>query len=302
MRIWHWLPWSTQISIYLVALLSCGTQLTYPSHQNVYAATLDESTAWLPLEIRPTDIAPTACPAGVACSETRETTPQPSGAAPAHPSQQAAFQPGYKYYLVDRLGLFDITHIQHGKDQMEEILREIHSGYVQLTFVTQRSLTTGKQIRITGFYRVRRNLPPEQLQQVALGIAMDFEHLIEKHQTPGSSYSLEDLPSDYIGYFLALHPQWSMETLLTRLDADQQPTGLSKINAHLYKSFQRNREFLPIPQIGGPHISWPRLLYMEPIGPWNGYWIRTIVLVTPDDRAWLQKWLDWGLKAYDVIS
>ncbi|MEZ4681214.1 MAG: hypothetical protein R2932_44070 [Caldilineaceae bacterium] len=156
-------------------------------------------------------------------------------------------QPGYKYYLVDRFGLFDMMHIRHGREQMEEVLREIRSGYVELSFVTQKSLTTDMQIRITGFYRIQHNLSARQLKAAALGIAMDFERLIEEHQSPGSSFSLEDLPSDYIGYFIALHPEWTAEELLTLLDDDKTPTGFNKVVAHLYKSFQRNQEFRPIP-------------------------------------------------------
>lgn len=307
---WYWFQWLTKVSICAAILFFCCVRAVYQFNRTVHAAVVAETIAWLPLEGPvPTPASP-LCTPRLRCIRSDEDRSQraellpPAIEAASNPPMnypEPRFEQGYKYYMVDRLGLFDMTHIRHGKEQMQEVLRQIRSGYVQLSFVTQESLTTGKRFRIIGFYRVRQNLTREQLNQSALGIVMDFEHLIELHQTPGSSYSLEDLPSDYIGYFLALHPHWSAEELLMRLDADQRPVGFNKVSAHLYKSFQRNEEFLPVPAPGEPPVSWPRLLYMEPIGPWNGYWVRTTFLVTPDERAWWQRWGDWGLKAYDVM-
>jgi len=211
------------------------------------------------------------------------------------------FPPGYKYYFIDRFGLIDLTHVNHGRDQMEQVLQQLPRGYIQLTFVTQRSPTTDTAIRLTGIYRIRPDLPAKQRQHAALGIVMDFEQLIEAHQSPGSSFAVEDLPSDYVGYFLALHPQWDAQELLTMLDSDRTPTGVDSTLAHLYKSFRRNREFRPIPARGADHVNWPLLLQMEPAGRWSGFWQRNAVIVSHDRRTWWQKWSDWGLKALEVL-
>ena len=208
----------------------------------------------------------------------------------------------YKYYLVNGFGLFDMAHIKHGEEQMSEVLRELPLGRVHLSFIVQKSITTGSQIEIHGIYYVRRNLTPAQQEQAALGIVMDFERTIEQHQAPGSSFAVEDLPSDYLGYFIALHPHWDERQVLALLDVDGSPTGISNVSAQLYRIFRKNREFRPLPYFQTEPANWPKSLQMQIASRPSKLWERVLITVTSDERIWWQKLVDWGIQAYHAVS
>ncbi len=216
--------------------------------------------------------------------------------------RQAAntFRSGADYYLVRGVGLFDMSHVHTSKNRMNSILSQIGSGEVYLYYGFGESWTTGVKIEIEGRYTVQTNLSPEQTRQVALAIAMDFEHYIERNQSPGSTYSVEDLPSDYLGYFLALNPDWTEEEALMRLGNGRAPGPFGEVVAYTSKLFRQNREFRPIPGRGAGHVDWPFPFQMRADDGASGLWSANVA-VTPDTRAWWQKGVDWGNKVWGVL-
>lgn len=208
----------------------------------------------------------------------------------------------YPYYWVAGYGLTDMSHLRPSHNRTEEILAEMKSGAVVLEFNLGHSYLTNTKRKIWGLYRVPTDLSEKQSKRVALAIALDFVTNIEAQQSPGSAYSVEDLPSDYLGSLLALNPEWTEQRLFMLLGEKRAPVGLGQIRAHIIKLFRKNYEFRPIPYPGGGHVSWPRLLrIITPAPRASGLW-ESYIYVMPDKRAWWQKGADWMVQAAISLS
>ncbi|MEZ4659578.1 MAG: hypothetical protein R2911_18625 [Caldilineaceae bacterium] len=110
------------------------------------------------------------------------------------------------------------------------------------------------------------------------------------------------MPSDYLGSFLALNPEWTEQRLFWLLGDQRAPVGLGQLRAHILKLFRKNYEFRPIPYPGGGHVSWPRLLrVVTPASRASGLW-ESYIYVMPEKRAWWQRWIDWIIQAAVSLS
>ncbi|MEZ4711364.1 MAG: hypothetical protein R3A44_29480 [Caldilineaceae bacterium] len=232
----------------------------------------------------------------------RVIRPNTMDAVGAEPAKESHEMQDYPYYWVAGYGLTDMSHLRPSHNRMEEILAEMKSGAVVLEFELGHSYVTNMQRKIWGLYRVPKDLTEMESKRVALAIALDFVTNIEAQQSPGSAYSVEDLPSDYLGSLLALNPEWTEQRLFLLLGHQRAPVGLGQVRAHVLKIFRKNYEFRPIPYPGAGHVSWPRLLrVVTPASRASGLW-ESYIYVTPEERTWWQRGTDWVIQAAVSLS
>lgn len=217
------------------------------------------------------------------------------------PPKNQSDLPKSPYYWVAGYGLTDMSHFRPSHNRMEEILEEMKTGAVVLEFDLGRSYITHFRRKMWGLYHVRTDLTEAQVKRVALAIAMDFVSHVEAHQSPGSSFSVEDLPSDYLGSILALNPEWTEQRLFLLLGDQRAPIGLGEVRAHAIKLFRKNYEFRAIPYPGGGHVNWPSMLRMMPASDASGLW-ESAIYVTPENRRWWQRTVDWLIQASRILT
>ncbi len=149
------------------------------------------------------------------------------------PQQQQHELPNHGYIHTTNWGFFDINHITGGHEHAEQIL----NYFDNLADTQPLRLQTGP-IGITQFteelvvrYRVNRPIPEQLKPAVALSIFLDYEHRWERlqwesqpHQM-GSGYSIEDLPSDYLGFYSAVSRQ-TVPVILTEILKEKEPLNI----------------------------------------------------------------------------
>ena len=218
--------------------------------------------------------------------------------------------PGH-WYNVEGYGAFDMAHIERGYDAYFEIMSQI--------YMAQGNPNGGEVFldeykefgSYTRSYWVAGNLTDEEFLGVALGIYMDFELGFEEFQatawgdgtfSPGvdlgnliSSFGVEDLPSDYVGFWAAANGYGRGELvsaleILGEVDVRRLPPialgAYVDADGQLSDSgFPRNHRFNPTvyaccvsspswPGIMIPAyvpVPWPEELQMTPL-PEGGRW------------------------------
>ena len=209
---------------------------------------------------------------------------------------------GTRFYCTENYGCFDTGHINPGK--VDEVLRDIER-YLQTKQLIDMRGGFGPDSGFVAYYSVSEGLTPEQKQGVALGILMDYEIRWERLQGtipfgPGgaSSFAIEDLPSDYLGYIIGFNycpeerndaifdlfellggarPVESIPHPTTQImwtEASRIPQEGSVMNTYVMNIPIPNREFTPLVEIDGEwqNIAWPEELRLTSIDSSSGLW------------------------------
>jgi RHS repeat-associated protein len=176
----------------------------------------------------------------------------------------------------------DLAHFAEALGTAARIYRGIDSGS---SFPIER-VSTAKlgpinlQAGIRTIYHVQAELTPDQRTGTALGILMDSSYLFETFQalppSSHSSFSGEDLSSDYLGFYAATTGQ-SLGQLLTVLG----PPKAASAN------MPKNHQFTPLVQDSAGqwrNSLWPAPLSITPINSAGGMWQR--VMAEPVGNAW----------------
>jgi RHS repeat-associated protein len=164
----------------------------------------------------------------------------PNGWAPCSEDQNVD---EYRYCVLDNGGFIDVEHFQFKRNTANwlidvELLSKYGLYYGQITLAG--SLGGGLPIYHSSTYLTRlpsMGLPGDKLGRIALSIIMDYEYGFEAAQaidprcyTPlgyishCSSFSNEDLPSDYLGVVSAVK-YLSLDTIVSILGGGEQQSS-----------------------------------------------------------------------------
>jgi RHS repeat-associated protein len=132
---------------------------------------------------------------------------------PPHPSKIPCEESGghdKRYCILNDGGYLDMAHFRGGKEHAKNIIQQLEKakGKFNAPISYSRSLIV-TELEYTHIVRIPANINKETMDSVALGIFLDFEYLYENMQmidprcawnmVTCSSFSNEDLPSDYLG-------------------------------------------------------------------------------------------------------
>ncbi len=203
---------------------------------------------------------------------------------------------GIRRIYVEGYGLFDLGHINRGYDFANWILGEVRrlaangggifpvvsrAGYPFLEDFVQE-------------YWISGDLTEEEIIGVALAIYMDFEQQYERHQggriDAFSSFSPEDLPSNYFGFWAyvngyskeqipALLGQFGKGTpyhgssMVLGWDYDRSDIP-SLVAPRIYLTIPRNYQFKPMARVGTTwrNVEWPHYMHLTLIRSSNLTW------------------------------
>jgi hypothetical protein len=128
--------------------------------------------------------------------------------------------PNNGYINTPDYGFLDIRHMNEARDVTNTILEFMNDmtkpNPLPLTAVGTGKAGAGRDLRVVNYfeglnawYDINRPVPTQLQDKVALGILLDYERRWENLQgrsitQAGSSYSPEDLPSDYLGFYSAI--------------------------------------------------------------------------------------------------
>jgi hypothetical protein len=128
--------------------------------------------------------------------------------------------PNNGYINTPNYGFLDIRHMNEARDVTNTILEFMNDmtkpNPLPLTAVGTGKAGAGRDLRVVNYfeglnawYDINRPVPTQLQDKVALGILLDYERRWENLQgrsitQAGSSYSPEDLPSDYLGFYSAI--------------------------------------------------------------------------------------------------
>lgn len=177
--------------------------------------------------------------------------------------------------------MFDLDHVKYSIEDIESVkgqVQEVLDG--KLDYVTQfQGVGVIDKRTITGHYAVAETVTAEQIEQVALGIVMHFEQVVEANQDFTSVFSVEDLPSDYVGWYIGLNPGTSELTFLTQLNNGSKGEIVGVLEAQMYK-YDMGQNFEPSPmKEPGVNVPWPPLLRMKSADENSGLWTELDVTV-----------------------
>lgn len=205
-------------------------------------------------------------------------------------------------FFVDGLGYFDSGHIWRGYSYANLILDQINDaienggGHVYLA----SEYEVGEAF-ITSYW-VSGDITEDQIIGIALGIYMDFEIAYETFQAtlfdPSalSSFTPEDLPSDYIGFWAAVNGL-AYNDIPTILKSYGEVTpfpveSIFEMDSYLmmgrsgtYRTSvpAKNHEFLPmdyaIDSLGNKrlvNVPWPNALQLTPIESGPNTWLPSV--------------------------
>jgi RHS repeat-associated protein len=212
--------------------------------------------------------------------------------------------PPGKYYYNPDYGYFDRSHF--GTGNPEKVIADVRAAIAD----GGGSVTIRQGVRrgITGYeatYSVSGNVTEDQTIGVALGIYMDWSIRFEEWEGnfprviagPRTSFSIEDLPSQYVGFFAAAnnmtvpevlamlggvesvdsvpHPNVYSASVAYRVAPNPLPMAVSIIQTTPLSSERlRNTQFTPMVHTseGWQNVSWPNELQITPISNSGGLW------------------------------
>ena len=189
-----------------------------------------------------------------------------------------------RYIKTQKYGWFDKQHIVPDKgryiiDEVEKAIGQPCGHSFSMLLQTANRFPQRGSAEFLASYWVSGNVVPAQVKSVALGIYMDYEMRWESFQgevqIPLSNFSNEDLPSDYLGFFMATRGMEKNYENLLQVFRYLAPIEVScdtpiLCSPHL---LPRNREFRPLVRIGGQWVNnnWPpELLLPRPDS--SGLW------------------------------
>lgn len=204
---------------------------------------------------------------------------------------EASGLPPTQYFYSDQYGWFDSSHFDTGNPggviaDVERVIAH-GGGFVTISQGVQNGVTG-----YTGYYWVSGQLTADQVIGVALGIYMDWGWRFEAWQgepprsilAPFTSFAVEDLPSQYLGFYaqaleipidhiLACYlgevtatvespPHWVIQELS---DEAATETGLQRL---------QNSTFYPMVEVNGSWqiTPWPAELQLTPVGSARNTW------------------------------
>lgn len=193
--------------------------------------------------------------------------------------------PPTQYLVSDTYGWFDRSHFNTG--QPEQVLRDVATAVASGGGVI--TIKQGVRNDIAGYtadYYVSGHLAENEITPAALGIYLDWSIRFETWQTqppqglfgPLSPFAVEDLPSQYIGFFARAN-NLSLEQLFACYlgpvrGSDQGPpdfisiTDFPNSNQDQLKLLGierlQNKSFMPLTETpdGWQQVSWPESLLM----------------------------------------
>jgi RHS repeat-associated protein len=201
--------------------------------------------------------------------------------------------PNSEAFKSAEYGYFDADHIRNEIRRIRYVVQQIESGEpIRLPY----SFADGFGFAV--YYTASGTLSSNQVPHVALAIIMDYETRVENAQQAGgvisrrtraTAYSIEDLPSDYLGAYLGLYgePGEPLDLMIARtfasLGGAQPVAEVPHPNRTLWGTTQglpipisvpvTNREFTPLVLNEGEwqNVPWPDELQIAPMDT-SGLW------------------------------
>jgi RHS repeat-associated protein len=201
-----------------------------------------------------------------------------------------------RHYCTESYGCFDREHIEAGALKLNDVIAKIGEAIKTGDSFPIRGgfgpTLGGRGSGFVAYYSVSGTIAPEQIPGVAIGILIDYETRWEELQgcipfgAPyQSSFSIEDLPSDYLGWMLALNSEGGSvgEAMAEAFSLLGGAKAVSNV-PHPVRSQPwihegsmtptsvlmpiRNREFTPLVSTESgdwQNVSWPNELQITPI-------------------------------------
>jgi RHS repeat-associated protein len=189
-----------------------------------------------------------------------------------------------QYIRTYRYGYIDVRHFEGGVVQARSIIAQIRAGENRVTI--RQHVRAGIHFEAT--YRVHNRPTPEAVEGVALGIFMDYSWQFEKWQNrglgsvlmegvQGSSFSAEDLSTDYLGFYSAARDQ-SLATIVRKLGGEEPTQGSPpKVRAWGLVGDRQSKNFSFTPRVkqgaSYQNVPWPQDMTITPITD-SSYWQR----------------------------
>lgn len=193
--------------------------------------------------------------------------------------------PETRYYYSDTYGWFDVTHFSTGNPAQLiadlELAVQDGGGVLKISQGVRDGVTG-----YTAYYMISGNVAAEEIVGVALGIYMDWSIRFEGWQGeiprslvgPFTSYSIEDLPSQYLGFFAAaknLEMEQLFACYLGHVEGSENPPHLQVVDEQTTDAIIElpaverltNEGFQPMVWRGEAWqiVNWPAALYLAPI-------------------------------------
>lgn len=203
------------------------------------------------------------------------------------------------YYCTRNFGCFDTAHVYGGWGDARDLLTRLRGGDTNITTAPR---SYGGVFLYQHSYVVPENLTEQHYPGYTIGILMDHEEGWETLQAWSdpvfrSSYSREDLPSDYLGWYIAL--EMGAETREQFISAFEDVLTCELGGAHRVSSLDktenvlwcadgmgctltpmtiRNYEFRPLVQNQEGqwyNVDWPDAVTMTPVRSSDSTWQKT---------------------------
>jgi hypothetical protein len=165
----------------------------------------------------------------------------------------------YRYIRTKNYGYIDIAHLQAGYNIGTEILKQLGANFPVVTARDEMSAAKGAYyFGIEIRYQVlRRPSDDLELKRMGLGMFMNFETVLEREQggpeifgirtgelTTGTHFAIEDLPSDYLGFY------WATRDFRRPVDSR---LGPAEIQSELLNILGEDPNRPPYSDEGSPH-------------------------------------------------
>ncbi|MBX7237457.1 MAG: hypothetical protein K1X65_23970 [Caldilineales bacterium] len=178
---------------------------------------------------------------------------------------------GIDYIQTSYGYIIDMRHYLLARVNTKIILDDIQWNR-QFTAVSRDSGPKNLKVGQTYSYRLNGNIPADEHIGVAVGILVDSSGHFEGFQgidpRKQSSYSFEDIPSDYLGA-VSEATNMSWKEVLNELGGAWRPVHWEPKNA------PENMSYAPqSPREGGQWVcsSWPDTLNVTPVSADSGWW------------------------------
>ncbi len=187
-----------------------------------------------------------------------------------------------EYYRLDNGVRFDTKHIQWARRRYRDIRWQVQEGKVD---------HGDKDVQLYITYNVKSGLTREQQKAVTVGISMHFGRTFENEQYGFTAWGPEDLQSNWLGYYLAEHPEYTIMEVLTELNHGEMPKEETDANA-IWTRFQNDysyeMRYWDIWCLCYKHEPWPAKFQLQVATEESGLW-SVSSLDALDDRNWFQK-------------
>ena len=191
------------------------------------------------------------------------------------PKKKPPPDPDARYYYSEKYGWFDKSHFGSGDPKyiLEQVDKASSEGRGRSFWVEGEQGGGDLSFHYKAQYWVSGDVTPDQVTGVALGIHMDFNTRFERWQgewgdPTHSSFAIEDLPSDYIGFYAA-------KTGMTydRIFGDH----LGGVEGRKEEPPRHVKNYQFAPMVGDAagnyvNVPWPKALDITPIKSDSGCW------------------------------